>query len=70
AQRRPARQPCRGHNRDGRRSPHARMTFKSVYDTSADLEQVLSMGVEEGIRTAVEQDPRLLGRGLSLAPPT
>ena len=37
-----------------------RMTIESVYDTSADLEQVLSMGMEQGIRTAVEQIHALL----------
>jgi uncharacterized protein YndB with AHSA1/START domain len=39
---------------------HTRMTITSVYDTSADLEQVLAMGMEEGIRTAVEQIDALL----------
>lgn len=34
---------------------HTRMTIESVYDTTAELEQVLAMGVEQGIRTAVEQ---------------
>ena len=34
---------------------HTRMTIESVYDTTADLEQVLAMGMEQGIRTAVEQ---------------
>lgn len=37
-----------------------RMTIESSYDTSADLEQVLAMGMEEGIRTAVEQIDALL----------
>ena len=32
---------------------HTRMTITSVYDTSADLEKVLEMGMEEGIRIAV-----------------
>jgi uncharacterized protein YndB with AHSA1/START domain len=42
---------------------HTRMTIESVYDTSADLEQVLAMGMEEGIRTAVEQIDALLAEG-------
>jgi uncharacterized protein YndB with AHSA1/START domain len=42
---------------------HTRMTIKSVYDTSADLEQVLAMGMEEGIRTAVGQIDALLAEG-------
>ncbi len=42
---------------------HTRMTIESVYDTSADLEQVLAMGMEEGIRIAVEQIPALLAEG-------
>lgn len=37
-----------------------RMTISSVYDTSADLEQVVEMGMEEGIRIAVEQIHALL----------
>ena len=37
-----------------------RMTIETSYDTSADLEQVLAMGMEEGIRTAVEQIDALL----------
>jgi uncharacterized protein YndB with AHSA1/START domain len=37
-----------------------RMTITSVYDTSAELEQVLAMGMEEGIRTAVGQIDALL----------
>ncbi len=37
-----------------------RMTITSLYDTSADLEQVLAMGMEQGIRTAVEQIHGLL----------
>ncbi len=41
---------------DGR----TRMTIESVYDTTADLEQVLAMGMEDGIRTAVEQIHTLL----------
>ena len=32
-----------------------RMTIHSVYDTSAELETVLAMGMEQGIRAAVEQ---------------
>jgi uncharacterized protein YndB with AHSA1/START domain len=32
-----------------------RMTIRSVYDTSAELETVLAMGMEQGIRAAVEQ---------------
>jgi uncharacterized protein YndB with AHSA1/START domain len=40
-----------------------RMRIASVYDTAADLEQVLAMGVEEGIRTAVEQIGPLLAEG-------
>ena len=39
------------------------MTIESVYDTSADLEQVLAMGMEEGIRIAVEQIDALLTEG-------
>ncbi len=39
---------------------HTRMTIESVYDTAADLEQILAMGMEEGIRTAVEQIHALL----------
>jgi uncharacterized protein YndB with AHSA1/START domain len=39
---------------------HTRMTITTVYDTSADLEQVLAMGMEEGIRTAVGQIDALL----------
>jgi len=42
---------------------HTRMTIESVYDTTADLEQVLAMGMEEGIRTAVEQIHALLAEG-------
>lgn len=42
---------------------HTRMTITSVYDTSADLEQVLAMGMEEGIRTAVGQIDALLAEG-------
>ena len=34
---------------------HTRMTITSTYDTSADLAQVLAMGMEEGIRAAVTQ---------------
>jgi uncharacterized protein YndB with AHSA1/START domain len=40
-----------------------RMRISSVYDTAADLEQVLAMGMEEGIRTAVEQIGALLAEG-------
>lgn len=40
-----------------------RMTIASVYDTTADLERVLAMGVEQGIRTAVEQIHALLAGG-------
>lgn len=36
------------------------MTITSVYDTSTDLEQDLAMGMEEGIRIAVEQIHELL----------
>ncbi len=39
------------------------MTIRSVYDTSAELEQVLAMGMEQGIRTAVEQIHALLAEG-------
>jgi uncharacterized protein YndB with AHSA1/START domain len=39
---------------------HTRMTITSVYDTATELEQVLGMGMEEGIRTAVEQIHALL----------
>jgi uncharacterized protein YndB with AHSA1/START domain len=34
---------------------HTRMTITSVYEATADLEQVLAMGMEQGIRSAVEQ---------------
>jgi uncharacterized protein YndB with AHSA1/START domain len=44
---------------DGR----TRMTMTAVYDTSAALEQVLAMGMEEGIRTAVAQSHALLAEG-------
>jgi uncharacterized protein YndB with AHSA1/START domain len=37
-----------------------RMSITSVYDTSAELEQVLAMGMEQGIRTAVGQIDALL----------
>jgi hypothetical protein len=37
-----------------------RMTITSVYDRTSDLEQVLAMGMEEGIRAAVEQIDALL----------
>jgi uncharacterized protein YndB with AHSA1/START domain len=37
-----------------------RMTITSVYDTAADLEQVLAMGMEQGIRAAIEQIDALL----------
>lgn len=37
-----------------------RMTITSVYDTTAQLEQVLAMGMEQGIRTAVGQIDGLL----------
>jgi uncharacterized protein YndB with AHSA1/START domain len=40
-----------------------RMTITSAYDTTADLEQVLAMGMEEGIRAAVEQIDALLAEG-------
>jgi uncharacterized protein YndB with AHSA1/START domain len=42
-----------------------RMTITAVYDTSADLEQILAMGMgmEEGIRTAVGQIDALLAEG-------
>jgi uncharacterized protein YndB with AHSA1/START domain len=42
---------------------HTRMTITSVFDTTADLEQVLAMGMEEGIRAAVEQIDALLAEG-------
>ncbi len=42
---------------------HTRMTITGVYDTSAELEQVLAMGMEEGIRTAVGQIDALLAEG-------
>ena len=41
----------------------ARMTMTAVYETSGDLEKVLAMGMEEGIRTAVEQSHSLLAEG-------
>jgi uncharacterized protein YndB with AHSA1/START domain len=41
---------------DGR----TRMTITSEYDTAAQLEQVLAMGMEQGIRTAVGQIDALL----------
>ena len=37
-----------------------RMTITSQYDSTADLEQVLAMGMEEGIRQAVAQIDGLL----------
>lgn len=37
-----------------------RMTLESVYDTTAALEQVLGMGMEQGIRIAVGQIDALL----------
>jgi uncharacterized protein YndB with AHSA1/START domain len=40
-----------------------RMTLTSVYDTTAELELVLGMGMEEGIRTAFEQVLELLAEG-------
>ncbi len=40
-----------------------RMTLTSVYDTTAALEVVLGMGMEEGIRTAFEQILGLLAEG-------
>jgi hypothetical protein len=39
------------------------MTIRSVYDTTADLEKVLAMGMEEGIRIAVEQIHAVLDEG-------
>lgn len=39
---------------------HTRMTIRSTYDTSEQLEQVLAMGMEQGIRIAVEQNFPLL----------
>lgn len=44
---------------DGR----TRMTITSVHDSTADLEQVLAMGAEEGLRTAIEQIHALLAEG-------
>jgi uncharacterized protein YndB with AHSA1/START domain len=40
-----------------------RMTITSIYDTTADLEQVLAMGMEQGIRAAVEQITAVLAEG-------
>lgn len=40
-----------------------RMTLTTVYDTTAELELVLGMGMEEGIRTAFEQVLELLAEG-------
>jgi uncharacterized protein YndB with AHSA1/START domain len=40
-----------------------RMTITTTYDATADLEQVLAMGMEEGIRTAVEQIDAVLAEG-------
>ena len=37
-----------------------RMTITSTYDTTAELEQVLAMGMEEGMRAAVGQIEALL----------
>jgi uncharacterized protein YndB with AHSA1/START domain len=34
---------------------HTRMTITSAYEATADLERVLAMGMEQGIRAAVEQ---------------
>lgn len=42
---------------------HTRMTISSVYDTTADLERLLDMGMEEGIRIAVGQIDALLAEG-------
>ncbi len=42
---------------------HTRMTITSTYDTSADFEQALAMGMEEGIRAAIEQIDALLAEG-------
>jgi uncharacterized protein YndB with AHSA1/START domain len=42
---------------------HTRMTITSVYDTAVELEQVLAMGMEQGIRTAIEQIYPLLVEG-------
>jgi uncharacterized protein YndB with AHSA1/START domain len=42
---------------DGTRT---RMTIHSTFDSTADLEQVLAMGMEEGIRQAVSQIDGLL----------
>jgi uncharacterized protein YndB with AHSA1/START domain len=39
---------------------HTSMTITSVYDTTAALEQVLAMGMEQGITTAVGQIDALL----------
>ncbi len=39
---------------------HTRMTIESFYDTTAELEQVLAMGMEQGIRAAVGQIDALL----------
>ena len=39
------------------------MTIASTYDTAAELEQVLAMGMEEGIRSAVGQIDALLAEG-------
>ena len=40
-----------------------RLTLTTVYDTTAELELVLAMGMEEGIRTAFEQVLELLAEG-------
>ena len=40
-----------------------RMTITSVYDTTEALGQVLAMGMEQGIRAAVEQIDALLAEG-------
>ena len=40
-----------------------RLTLTTVYDTTAELELVLGMGMEEGIRTAFEQVLELLAEG-------
>lgn len=44
-------------------SASTRMSLTSVYDTTVALEQVLAMGMEEGIRTGVGQIDALLAEG-------
>ena len=42
---------------------YTRMTITSTYDAAAELEKVLAMGMEEGIRQAVGQIDAILAEG-------